>query len=228
MAAVLARVQVAAQAQRATLINRRERVGGREAREKMFLPNGEATHRDALYIARSSIPGLDEQGLFTAEAMQAGSFVGLFTGGIVEDGVIDELPAAERDEVLEWAMDLGDGYSLCPRRPGGDRHPRDADDVLGQSKVDARRDPMAFINEPPGQPTVQRANVYVEQGYLRIRGVLYRSLGVYAGRDGVGAHCEIWLHYGHHYAYHRRRKGGYSVGLPCLLPRSRGPRVWTW
>ena len=231
MAAVLARIQMAARAQRAALVDRRGGPGGRGAKEQMFLPNGKATHRNGLYIARSSIPGLDEQGLFTAEAVQAGSFVGLFTGEIVEDGVISGLPAAERDKVLEWAMDLGEGHSLCPRWPGSDRHlregapVREAGAVLGQSEVDARRDPMAFINEPPGKPTTQRANAYVEHGYLRSRGALYRSLGVYAGRDGVGAHREIWLHYGYHYAYHRRRKGGYNVGLPCLLPRSRSPSL---
>lgn len=84
---------------------------------------------------------------------------------------------------------------------------------------------MAFINEPPGTPNPQRANAYVEHGYLRSRGALYRSLGVYAGREGVSAHCEIWLHYGRQYAYHRRRKGEYSVGLPSLLPRKRGPSL---
>ena len=132
--------------------------------------------------------------------------------------VINALSATERDRVLEWAMDIGDYHSLCPRWPGSTRHPgegaalRGAGAASGQLEVDAQRDPMAFINEPPGTPNLQRANAYVEHGYLRSRGALYRSLGVYAGREGVSAHCEIWLHYGHQYAYHRRRKGEYSVG----------------
>ena len=53
--------------------------------EQVYLPNGAVTHCNGLYLARSSIPALDEQGLFTAEAVQPGGFVGLFTGYIVKE-----------------------------------------------------------------------------------------------------------------------------------------------
>lgn len=123
MAAVLARVQAAARAQRAASVGKRGPLGGRGVTEQVYLPNGAVTHCNGLYLARSSIPALDEQGLFTAEAVQPGGFVGLFTGYIVKDDVINALSATERDRVLEWAMDIGDYHSLCPWWPGSTRHP---------------------------------------------------------------------------------------------------------
>jgi hypothetical protein len=72
-------------------------------------------HRDGLVIARSAIPGLDEQGLFTVEAVPPGHFLGVFTGVLVSKEETDKLPRAVRNGVLEWAMAAGNGY-VGPRR----------------------------------------------------------------------------------------------------------------
>eukprot|EP00964_Phaeocystis_antarctica_P071148 scaffold43363_cov95-Phaeocystis_antarctica.AAC.1 len=52
IAAVLARVQAAARAQRAASVGKRGPPAGRGVTEPVYLPNGTVTHRDGLYITR--------------------------------------------------------------------------------------------------------------------------------------------------------------------------------
>ena len=228
---LLARIQAAARAQRVARASRATLPTGLGAADALFLPRGTGTHRDGLVIARSAIPGLDEQGLFTVEAVPPGRFLGVFTGVLVSKEETDKLPKAVRDGVLEWAMAAGNGYSVCPCWPGTvtpagmGSAGRTAGVTSRGTQVDSRRDPMAYINEPPGGPDPHRANAYVERGYLRRGDVRYCALGVYAGQHGVGAQSEIWLHYGRSYEVHRERKGGYRAGLPSLLPRRHGPNM---
>ena len=191
------------------------------------LPDDSASLRPGLRIATSSIVGLNEWGLFTDLAAPPGAFLGLFSGRRVDDDEVDELAEEERQQVREWAMDAGQGGSVCPWWPhaaGGSG----GDGAAGREGREerARRHPMAYINEPPGQPLVSRANAFVQRGWYRAGGALYGAIGVYAGRGGLHAGDEVWMHYGGGYETHI---GGARAGIgrarrACF--RLASSRVW--
>ena len=58
------------------------------------LLSDDGTRVPGLYIAPSSIPGLDEPGLWTSTAIAPGAFVAIYTGRVMTEDEHDRLPPA--------------------------------------------------------------------------------------------------------------------------------------
>ena len=64
----------------------------------------DGTRISGLYIAPSSIPGLDEPGLWTSKAIAPGGFIAIYTGRFVTESEHDRLSSAEQDAHTKYAL----------------------------------------------------------------------------------------------------------------------------
>ena len=107
------------------------------------LPADAPTHRAGLYVAPTTIAGLQQQrGLFTARSIRAGEFIGFFTGEVLTDDEYDERAPVWRAEADRYTMGFSGAlfnYVVSPVAPGA-------------HAVDAVRHPMSLANEPPRAP----------------------------------------------------------------------------
>ena len=171
------------------------------------LPASSPIHRDDLYVAPSSIPGLqNELGLFTSEFIAAGDWVGFFTGTILSDEEYSAYPAAWQRKADRYSMTFHQtlfDHVVSPVSPDA-------------GTVNPLQHPLSMANEPPRQPRM-KANVFVDAdgGLVEVNGVQYACLPIYAAED-VAASKELYLHYGLGYL---GRKGKYSAGDPCARPK---------
>ena len=123
------------------------------------------SHRDGLFIAPSTVQieqgplagtTLQEPGLFTAEALPAGSFVCMYTGTFRSSSEYEGLSRGRRDQLSRYAVEV------------------DAHDVVITpevnvltGKVNFRRHPAAAANEPSAS---RRANTFTQASVIETCG----------------------------------------------------------
>ena len=171
------------------------------------------TRRDGLYIAPSTVQieqgphagtTLQEPGLFTTEALPAGSFICMYTGTFRSSSEYEGLPANRRYQLSRYAVEV------------------DAHDVVitpevnvTTGRVNFRRHPAAAANEPSAS---RASNTFTQASVIET----YRpdsELGAYLivclfTCRPIAAGGEILWNYGEGYD-ELRRHAGYAAGESC-------------
>ena len=171
------------------------------------------TRRDGLYIAPSTVQveqgplagtTLQEPGLFTTEALPAGSFVCMYTGTFRSSSEYESLPRGRRDQLSRYAVEV------------------DAHDVVitpevnvTTGKVNFRRHPAAAANEPSASRV---ANTFTQASVIETYGIdnelrAYLIVCLFTCRP-VAAGGEILWNYGEGYD-ELRQHAGYAAGESC-------------
>jgi len=171
------------------------------------------TRRDGLFIAPSTVKieqgplagtTLQEDGLFTTEALPRGAFVCMYTGTFRSRSEFESLPAGRRDQLARYAVEV------------------DAHDVVitpevnvTTGKVNFRRHPAAAANEPSAS---RAANTFTQASVIETYGPdaelrAYLIVCLFTCRP-VTAGGEILWNYGEGYD-ELRQHAGYAAGQPC-------------
>ena len=171
------------------------------------------TRRGGLFIAPSTVQieqgplagtTLREPGLFTTEALPAGSFVCMYTGTFRSRSEYEGLPTGRRDQLSRYAVEV------------------DAHDVvitpevnLTTGKVNFRRHPAAAANEPSA---LRVANTFTQASVVEAYGEdsepsAYLIVCLFTCRP-VAAGGEILWNYGKGYD-ELRQHTGYAAGQSC-------------
>ena len=171
------------------------------------------TRRDGLYIAPSTVQieqgplagtTLQEPGLFTTEALPAGSFVCMYTGTFRSRSEYEGLPTARRDQLSRYAVEV-DAHDVVITP--------DVNVITG--KVNFRRHPAAAANEPSAS---RAANTFVQASVIETYGEdselgAYLVVCLFTCRH-VAAGGEILWNYGEGYD-ELRQHAGYAAGQSC-------------
>ena len=138
------------------------------------LLDDDGTRASGLYIALSSIPGLNEPGLFTSKAIAPGGFIAIYTGRFMTNDEHDRLPPAEQDAHTKYALVFKGSPVL----------------VLPGAAPDLTVHPAAAANEPPRGGV---ANALVETQVAEVDGVRYVFAALFACAVGITANTEVRL-----------------------------------
>lgn len=155
----------------------------------------DGTRVPGLYIAPSSIPDLDEPGLWTSAAIAPGEFIAIYTGRFMTEGEYDRMPPAEQNAHTSYALQFKGRPVL----------------VLPGAAPDLTVHPAAAANEPPRGGV---ANAVVETHGVEVDGVRYVFAALFACAAGIPANTEILWFYGKSYESIRKDLG-YKVGRVC-------------
>ena len=155
----------------------------------------DGTRVPGLYIAPSSIPGLDEPGLWTSTAIAPGAFVAIYTGRVMTEDEHDRLPPAEQDAQNKYSLAFKGSPIL----------------VLPGAAPDLTVHPAAAANEPPRGGV---ANALVETQEAEVGGARYAFAALFACAAGIPAHTEVLWWYGASYAAVRKAMK-YKAGRAC-------------
>lgn len=155
----------------------------------------DGTRVPGLYIAPSSIPGLDEPGLWTSAAIAPGGFIAIYTGRFMTEGEYERIPLAEQNAHTSYAL----GFKGRPVL------------VLPGASPDLTVHPAAAANEPPRGGVT---NALVETQEAEVNGVRYVFAALFACAAGIPANTEILWFYGKSYESIRRDLE-YRVGRVC-------------
>ena len=171
------------------------------------------TRRGGLFIAPSTVQiqqgplagtTLQEPGLFTTEALPAGSFVCMYTGTFRSSSEYEGLPTGRRDQLSRYAVEV------------------DAHDVVitpevnvTTGRVNFRRHPAAAANEPSAS---RLANAFTQASVVEAYGQdsepsAYLVACLFTCRQ-VAAGGEILWNYGENYR-ELRQHAGYAAGQSC-------------
>ena len=171
------------------------------------------TRRGGLFIAPSTVPieqgllagtSLREPGLFTTEALHAGSFVCMYTGTFRSSSEYESLSTQRRNQLERYAVEV------------------DAHDVVltpevnvTTGKVNFRRHPAAAANEPSAS---RLANAFTQASVVEAYGEdsepsAYLIVCLFTCRP-VAAGGEILWNYGEGYD-ELRQHAGYAAGQSC-------------
>jgi hypothetical protein len=171
------------------------------------------TRRDGLFIAPSTVQieqgplagtTLQEDGLFTTEALPRGAFVCMYTGTFRSRSEFESLPAGRRDQLARYAVEV------------------DAHDVVITPEVNVtsgtvnfRRHAAAAANEPSASSV---ANAFTQASVVEAYGrdaepSSYLVVCIFTCRP-VAAGGEILWNYGEGYD-NTRERAGYVAGRPC-------------
>ena len=155
----------------------------------------DGTRVSGLYIATSSIPGLDEPGLFTSKAIAPGGFVAIYTGRFMTEDEHDRLPQAEQDAHTKYSLAFKGRAVL----------------VLPGAAPDLTIHPAAAANEPPRGG---EANALVETREAEVEGTRYVFAAIHAWAAGIPANAEVLWFYGASYEAVRKAMN-YKAGRAC-------------
>jgi hypothetical protein len=171
------------------------------------------TRRGGLFIAPSTVQiqqgplagtTLQEPGLFTTEALPAGSFLCMYTGTFRSSSEYEGLPTGRRDQLSRYAVEV------------------DAHDVVitpevnvTTGRVNFRRHPAAAANEPSAS---RLANAFTQASVVEAYGEdsepsAYLIVCLFTCRQ-VAAGGEILWNYGEGYR-ELRQHAGYAAGQSC-------------
>ena len=179
--------------------------------EPVLLPL-DPTRRAGLYIAPSQVPvesgpsagsTLQEPGLFTSNAIPAGSFVCFYTGTFYSNAEFESLPPARRDALSKYAVEVENhDVTLAPA-------------VNEAGAVDLTRHAAAAANEPSASGA---ANAFSQASVVELLGPdaevrSYLVVCIFTCRD-VAAGEEILWNYGEGYEP-QRQQSGYAAGERC-------------
>ena len=171
------------------------------------------TRRGGLFIAPSTVQiqqgplagtTLQEPGLFTTEALPAGSFVCMYTGTFRSSSEYESLPTRRRNQLERYAVEV-DAHDVVITP--------DVNVLTG--KVNFRRHPAAAANEP----SVSRlANAFTQASVVEAYGEdsepsAYLIVCLFTCRQ-VAAGGEILWNYGEGYR-ELRQHAGYAAGQSC-------------
>ena len=171
------------------------------------------TRRGGLFIAPSTVQiqqgplagtTLQEPGLFTTEALPAGSFVCMYTGTFRSSSKYESLPTRRRNQLERYAVEV-DAHDVVITP--------DVNVLTG--KVNFRRHPAAAANEP----SVSRlANAFTQASVVEAYGEdsepsAYLFACLFTCRQ-VAAGGEILWNYGEGYG-ELRQHAGYAAGQSC-------------
>ena len=159
------------------------------------LLSDDGTRVPGLYIAPSSIPGLDEPGLWTSTAIAPGSFIAIYTGRVMTEDEHDRLPPAEQDAQNKYSLAFKGSPIL----------------VLPGAAPDLTVHPAAAANEPPRGGV---ANALVETQEAEIDGTRYVFAALFACSAGIPTSTEVLWFYGESYAAIRTAMK-YTAGRAC-------------
>ena len=171
------------------------------------------TRRDGLFIAPSTVhieqgplagTMLQEDGLFTTEALPRGTFVCMYTGTFRSRSEFESLPAGRRDQLGRYAVEV-DAHDIVITP--------EVNVLTG--KVNFRRHPAAAANEPSAS---RAANTFVQASVIETYGEdselgAYLVVCLFTCRH-VAAGGEILWNYGEGYD-ELRQHAGYAAGQSC-------------
>ena len=171
------------------------------------------TRRDGLYIAPSTVQveqgplagtTLQEPGLFTIEALPAGSFVCMYTGTFRSRSEYEGLPRGRRDQLSRYTVEV-DAHDIVIT----------PDVNVTTGKVNFRRHPAAAANEPSAS---RAANTFVQASVIETYGSdaelgAYLVVCLFTCRP-IAAGGEILWNYGEGYD-ELRQHAGYAAGESC-------------
>ena len=155
----------------------------------------DGTRVPGLYIAPSSIPGLNEPGLWTSTAIAPGAFIAIYTGQVMTEDEHDRLPPAEQDAQNKYSLAFKGSPIL----------------VLPGAAPDLTVHPAAAANEPLRGGV---ANALVETQEAEVGGARYVFAALFACAAGIPAHTEVLWWYGASYAAVRKAMK-YKAGRAC-------------
>ena len=171
------------------------------------------TRRDGLYIAPSTVQveqgplagtTLQEPGLFTTEALPAGSFVCMYTGTFRSSSEYEGLPRGRRDQLSRYAVEV-DAHNVVITPEVN----------VTTGKINFRRHPAAAANEPSAS---RAANTFTQASVIETYGSdaelgAYLVVCLFTCRH-VAAGGEILWNYGEGYD-ELRQHAGYAAGQSC-------------
>ena len=171
------------------------------------------TRRGGLFIAPSTVPieqgplagtSLREPGLFTTEALPAGTFVCMYTGTFRSSREYESLPTKRRNQLERYAVEV-DAHDVVITP--------DVNVLTG--KVNFRRHPAAAANEPSAS---RLANAFTQASVVEAYGQdsepsAYLIVCLFTCRQ-VAAGGEILWNYGEGYG-ELRQHAGYAAGQSC-------------
>ena len=171
------------------------------------------TRRGGLFIAPSTVQieqgplagtSLREPGLFTTEALPAGSFVCMYTGTFRSSSEYESLPTGRRDQLSRYAVEV-DAHDVVIT----------PDVNVTTGKVNFRRHPAAAANEPSAS---RLANAFTQASVVEAYGQdsepsAYLIACLFTCRQ-VAAGGEILWNYGEGYR-ELRQHAGYAAGQSC-------------
>ena len=171
------------------------------------------TRRGGLFIAPSTVQieqgplagtTLREPGLFTTEALPAGSFVCMYTGTFRSSSEYEGLPTGRRDQLSRYAVEV-DAHDVVIT----------PDVNVPTGKVNFRRHPAAAANEPSAS---RLANAFTQASVVEAYGQdsepsAYLIVCLFTCRQ-VAAGGEILWNYGEGYD-ELRQHAGYAAGQSC-------------
>ena len=171
------------------------------------------TRRGGLFIAPSTVQiqqgplagtTLQEPGLFTTEALPAGSFLCMYTGTFCSSSEYEGLPTGRRDQLSRYAVEV-DAHDVVIT----------PDVNVTTGKVNFRRHPAAAANEPSAS---RLANAFTQASVVEAYGEdsepsAYLIVCLFTCRQ-VAAGGEILWSYGEGYR-ELRQHAGYAAGQSC-------------
>ena len=171
------------------------------------------TRRDGLFIAPSTVQieqgplagtTLQEPGLFTTEALPAGSFVCMYTGTFRSRSEYERLPTGRRNQLSRYAVEV-DAHDVVIT----------PDVNVTTGKVNFRRHAAAAANEPSSS---RLANAFTQASVVEAYGQdsepsAYLIACLFTCRQ-VAAGGEILWNYGDGYD-ELRQHAGYAAGQSC-------------
>ena len=171
------------------------------------------TRRGGLFIAPSTVQieqgpragtTLQEPGLFTTEALPAGSFVCMYTGTFRSSREYESLPTQRRNQLERYAVEV-DAHNVVLTPEVN----------VTTGKVNFRRHPAAAANEPSAS---RLANAFTQASAVEAYGEdsepsAYLIVCLFTCRP-VAAGGEILWNYGEGYDELRQR-AGYAAGQSC-------------
>ena len=178
------------------------------------LLSSDPTRRGGLFVAPSTVrieqgpltgSKLQEPGLFTTDAIPAGSFVCFYTGAFRSISDFEHLPTDRRDQLSRYAVEVLGGHDVVIT----------PDVKVTSGKVNFKRHPAAAANEPSAS---KLANAFTQASVVEAYDTdaelsSYLVVCIFTCRP-VAAGDEILWNYGEGYD-ELRQHAGYVAGSAC-------------